>query len=56
MSYLRCLCLFTYNGDNTYCVMFLFCLSSSYIYVLYVASSGLSILIALRYSLTFIYI
>jgi hypothetical protein len=36
MSYLRYLCLFVYNVSNTYCVMFLFCVSSSR--VLYVAS------------------
>ena len=57
MSYLRYLCLFSYSGtvSNTYCVVFLFCFSSSC--VPYVASfSGLSLfLLPLRYSLTFIY-
>jgi hypothetical protein len=39
MSYLRCLCIV---APNTYCVLFLFCFSSSF--VPYVASfSGLSI-------------
>jgi len=42
MSYLRYLCLFAYSGLQTYCVVFLFCFSSSCVH--YVASfSGLSI-------------
>ena len=54
MSYLHYLCLLAIVVSNTYCVVFLLCFSSSC--VLYVASfSGLSIFIALPYSLTFIY-
>ena len=57
MSYLRYLCLFTYNGvQHILCCVFLFCLSS--FCVPDVANfSGVSILdLPFRFSLTFIYI
>ena len=57
MSYLRYLCLFTYNGvQHILCSVFLFCLSS--FCVPDVANfSGVSILdLPFRFSLTFIYI
>ena len=42
VSYLRYICFLAYSGVNTYCVVFLFCLSSSCVpYV--VGFSGLSI-------------
>ena len=54
MSYLRCLCFLRIVVSNTYCVVFLFCLSSSF--VPYIASFSVLPFSQLpRYSLTFIY-
>ena len=53
LSYLRYLCLFAYSGVSTYCIVFLFCFSSSYVpYV--VSFSEMSFFEPLWYSVTFI--
>jgi hypothetical protein len=52
MSYLRYLCLFEYSSSNTYCVVFFFFLCAHLLSV----SLDCPFCIALRYSLTFIYI